>query len=364
VVAGELMDLDGGAGVHSFPVADGVKLRSCGMSDEVPLAVRLERFLAGVAPALEARVVSVRPISGGYSRVTAVAEVDCADGTQQRLVLRSDPASGKTVFDSDRGDEWALLSSLAGVEAVRIPRPRWFDATGEAFGSKTIVMDHVVGTPLQLTLGGDDDRAARTTYLEVAAALSRIPLDALPSTMSRPASWEEHIEAAIDIYDHAERELADSDPFIRYVVAWLRANRPPPVPLGVVHGDFQPGNILVADGRPPVVIDWEFTRIGDPREDIGYYSGSPLPNSLYRADPDGFLARYRELMGYTEEQVNREVVDYFFVLGMALLFVQMMRGADSLARGGRPGVMAMFLINSLSYFHDRYLDICTTGGRR
>jgi aminoglycoside phosphotransferase (APT) family kinase protein len=327
------------------------------------MAVRLEGFLATVAPELDARVTSYRPISGGYSRVTAVADVRCAGGTEQKLVLRSDPPSGKTVFDSDRDDEWALLTSLADLDAVTIPRPRWYDATGEAIGTKTIVMDFVDGTPLQLTLGGDD-AAARTTYLEVAAALSRIPLDALPATMPHPASWEEYIDGAIDIYDQAERELADSNPFIRYVVAWLRAHRPPPVPLGLVHGDFQPGNILVADGHPPVVIDWEFTRIGDPREDIGYYSGSPLPNSLYRADPDGFLTRYRELMGYTEEQVNREVVDYFFVLGMALLFVQMMRGADSLARGGQPGVMATFLINSLSYFHDRYLDICTSGDRR
>jgi aminoglycoside phosphotransferase (APT) family kinase protein len=329
-----------------------------------PMAVRFERFLAAVAPELDARVTGCRPISGGYSRVTAVADVRCVDGTEQKLVLRSDPPPGKTVFDSDRDDEWALLTSLAGVDAVTIPRPRWYDATGETLGSKTIVMDHIDGTPLQLTLGGGDDLAARTTYLEVAAALNRIPLNALPSTMSHPTSWEAYIDRAIDIYDHAERELADSNPFIRYVVAWLRAHRPPPVPLGVVHGDFQPGNILVSDDLPPVVIDWEFTRIGDPREDIGYYSGSPLPNSLYRADPDGFLAQYRELMGYTEEQVNREVVDYFFVLGMALLFVQMMRGADSLARGGRPSVMATFLINSLSYFHDRYLDICTSGDRR
>jgi aminoglycoside phosphotransferase (APT) family kinase protein len=333
------------------------------MTDEVPMLVRVERFLAAVAPDLEARVASVRPISGGYSRVTAVADVRCADGTEQRLVLRSDPPPGKTVFDSDRDDEWALLTSLGDVDAVTIPRPRWYDGTGGSLGSKTIVMDHVVGTPLQLTLDGDDAEA-RMTYLEIAAALSRIPLDALPSTMHRPASWEEYIDGAIDIHDHAERELTDASPVIRYVVAWLRAHRPPPVPLGVVHGDFQPGNILVADGRPPVVIDWEFTRIGDPREDIGYYSGSPLPHSLYQADPDGFLAQYRELMGYSEEQVNREVIDYFFVLGMALLFVQMMRGADSLARGGQPGVMATFLINSLSYFHDRYLDICTGGGRR
>ena len=38
-----------------------------------------------------------------------------------------------------------------------------------------------------------------------------------------------------------------------------------------------------------MVIDWEFTRIGDPREDIGYYSSNPLPRNFYGADPQRFL---------------------------------------------------------------------------
>ena len=127
--------------------------------------------------------------------------------------------------------------------------------------------------------------------------------------------------------------MGDSNPVVRYVAGWLRGNRPPPVALGVVHGDFQPGNILIGDGHPPVVIDWEFARIGDPREDIGYYSGSPLPNSLYDADPEAFLDEYRALTGYTDEQVNPQVMDYFFILGMAELFAQMLQGADALTRG-------------------------------
>ena len=192
--------------------------------------------------------------------------------------------------------------------------------------------------------------------LNVAAALQRIPLDALPQGMDTPPDWDTYIDSAINIYERAERELGDSSPIVRYVAAWLRGNRPAPVPLAVVHGDFQPGNILINEGHPPVVIDWEFARVGDPREDVGYYSGSPLPNNLYTADPHAFLDEYRELTGYTEDQVNEDVMQYFFILGMAELFVQMMQGADALTRGRRAGIMAPFLVNSLCYFQERYLE--------
>ena len=329
------------------------------MDDEVPMPGRVEWLLASVEPERTATVVVFKPISGGYSRVTAMVEVRWDSDEQEKLILRMDPRPGhEGAFSSDRDREWSLLQALWEDSTVTIPRPRWYDV-GEHIGSKAIVMDHCEGTPLQLTLGpGADMRAAIDIYLEVAATLQRIPLDALPEEIERPSDWDSAVDAAIDIYARAERELLESSPIIRYVTAWLRTHKPPPVPLGLVHGDFQPGNILVAEGRDPVVIDWEFTRIGDPREDIGYYSGSPLPNSLYTADPDYFLSRYRELTGFTTEQVNPEVLEYFFILGMAELFVQMMKGADAVSRGDTKPVMNTFLINSMSYFHRKYLDIC------
>jgi len=330
------------------------------MATEIPMPDRLERFLADVEPDLKATVVSYRPISGGYSRITALADIRAADGGEQKLIVRSDPPGGEGVFQSERDREWDLLQALWDDHTIEIPRPRWYDASGDVLGSKTIIMDHVTGTPLQLTLGPDADLArARTIFLGVADQLRNTPLDAMPQVMERPADWDSYIDSAIDIYAKAEQELTDSSPIIRYVSAWLRANKPQPVPLSVVHGDFQPGNILVADEHPPVVIDWEFTRIGDPREDVGYYSGSPLPNSMYTADPEAFLAEYRELTGFTEEQVNPQVMEYFFILGMAELYVQMMKGADGLSRGQGKGIMTTFLINSLCYFQERYLDICS-----
>jgi aminoglycoside phosphotransferase (APT) family kinase protein len=331
----------------------------CVTDVETSPAQRFESLLASVESGRGGKVTSYKPIPGGYSRETALADVQWNDGTTERFVLRADPAGGEGVFSSDRDREWRLLQALATIDSFIIPRPRWYDATGEHFGSKCIVMDFCKGTPLQLTLG-DASRLNQDmdTYLEVAASLQRAPLDGLPADLERPNDWEQYLDRAIDVYERAERDLPDSSPIIRYVCAWLRAHRPPPVPLSLVHGDFQPGNILVAEGKPPVVIDWEFTHIGDPREDVGYYSGSPLPNSLYVADPDRFLVRYRELTGLTEDEVNPQVMDYFFLVGMAHLFAQMMDGAAVVAEGQGGGVMNLFLINSLSYFQDRYLDIC------
>jgi len=77
------------------------------------------------------------------------------------------------------------------------------------------------------------------------------------------------------------------------------------------------------------------------------------------ADPEAFLAQYREVTGFTEEQVNPRVMEYFFILAMAELLVQMVRGADALSRGRPKGIMASFLINSVAYFHEKYLEICT-----
>ena len=56
------------------------------MDNDTPMAERLERFLAEVAPDLGATVTSVRAISGGYSRLTSVAQIRLADGLEQKLV--------------------------------------------------------------------------------------------------------------------------------------------------------------------------------------------------------------------------------------------------------------------------------------
>ncbi len=50
----------------------------------------------------------------------------------------------------------------------------------------------------------------------------------------------------------------------------LAADIPDGQPIGVVHGDFQPGNILYVDGRAETLIDWELASIGSQGLDLGW----------------------------------------------------------------------------------------------
>jgi aminoglycoside phosphotransferase (APT) family kinase protein len=58
-------------------------------------------------------------------------------------------------------------------------------------------------------------------------------------------------------------------PWLREVIAWLDARRPPEPPrLSVCHGDFHPLNILFHEGKVSGVLDWPGFAIADPLYDI------------------------------------------------------------------------------------------------
>jgi aminoglycoside phosphotransferase (APT) family kinase protein len=319
----------------------------------------LERFLAAVEPGRRAAVTGFRPISGGYSRLSAVADVRWDDGATERLVLRGDPPPGDGVFVSDRDAEWALLRALSGAGSVPVATPRWYDATGEHFGTKCIVVDHFAGRNLQHVLGSAGDATVPgRLFVDTIAQIHATPLDRLPAGTEHPADWDDYLDGVLGLYRAVDREVADSSPVLRYVSARLGRHRPLPVPFTLVHGDCQPSNVLVADEGRHIVIDWEFARIGDPREDLGYYTQIPMAPNVYHADPQAFLARYRERSGLTEEQVNPETVEYFLVIGMARLLVQILRALDAVSRGESRGVMATYLVNAVTHQYGRYLDVC------
>jgi aminoglycoside phosphotransferase (APT) family kinase protein len=52
--------------------------------------------------------------------------------------------------------------------------------------------------------------------------------------------------------------------------AALAASLPDGQPVGLVHGDFQPANILYEDGQAGGVIDWELASIGAQGLDLGW----------------------------------------------------------------------------------------------
>ena len=109
---------------------------------------------------------------------------------------------------------------------------------------------------------------------------------------------------------------------------------PPPVPVSLVHHDFSTANMLVDGEGDLVVIDFELATIGDPREDLGYFKAyAQAPPDLIDENPDDFLSRYREITGFSEEQVNPLVMTYFLVLGVIGVVSQIANVGSAMAKG-------------------------------
>jgi aminoglycoside phosphotransferase (APT) family kinase protein len=304
-----------------------------------PDAGRLATFLRDELPAGEVTVTSVTPIAAGYSR--AMYKVDAVvDGAEASFVTRGDPPPEKSVIDTDRDQELAVLHALTRAGDKPVAPARCYDGAGVVSGTKMIVSDFVESETLRTVLGRRDidARPAQAHRLaEVVAAIHATDPgtigEALPGADN--TDWDTYLDARVEQWRDIERGHAESDPFIRYLAAWLDEHRPPPAPLTLVHGDFHAGNILVSPDGTFTAVDWEFSRIADPREDLGWFTaiGASMPPDLVTEEIDVFCQAYRELTGLGADVINPWTISYFQILSGANLFGGVMRQASSLALG-------------------------------
>ena len=82
----------------------------------------------------------------------------------------------------------------------------------------------------------------------------------------------------------------------------------------LVQGDTGPGNLMYADGRVTAIIDWELAHIGDPMDDIAWFSWRTTQHSF----PD-FPARLREYERLSGIPVDDDRVRYYRVNAIARL---------------------------------------------
>lgn len=336
------------------------------MLDEAGMPGKLEAFLAHAEPGRTATCDTYEAMTGGYSRSMARAVVDWDDGTTETLVLRGDPPADQALLNTDRDQEWELLDELSRIGSVPMPRARYYDPTGSALGTKCIVLEFCSGPSLQSVIqelgeGNFGEHPGR--FVDAMAAVHAVPIAQLPESLQPQADWSSYMDTRIAEWAEAEGLLAESNPIMRYVGAWLDAHRPPPMPMALVHGDFQPANILVGD-EGYEIIDWEYAHVGDPREDLGWYVnyGIASPPSLYTPDPGAFLARYRELTGASELLVNEVTVGYFATIAAVRVFSGLLLAASAMGRGENSGVMTTYNINASTVGHGNFLGACSMLG--
>ena len=239
-----------------------------------------------------------------------------------------------------------------------MPAARWYVDDEHWFGTKALFLDHLPSTTLQAQLeaGGDPD-AATTGLCQLMADVAAIGPEALPGVPC-PSDWDAYIDAKLAAWRAIADEHVEALPVIRYLVAWMDAHRPPQAPFRLVHGDLQAANVLVTPDGAWHLIDWEFARIGDPREDLGYYnaySGAVPPNLVAR-DVDAFLAGFRERTGLDEELVNPATFAWFTILSTLFSVKGLFDGVAGVARGDRYGTPVAYNAILVTLGHRNFVD--------
>ncbi|MBT7370520.1 MAG: phosphotransferase family protein, partial [Gammaproteobacteria bacterium] len=253
----------------------------------------------------------------------------------RRLIARSDPPAGTAIIESDRTAEWHLLNYLKNNTSLPIPAPLYFDKTGRHLGAPTIVSEFVDGQSLTVVASVSELARRRELYrmvAKVAADVYNAPLSGIPSELRHPGDWNAYMNEQIALWADTEKAGVGSDPFMRYVGAWLEANRPAPAPLTLVHGDFQSSNMLLDQQGELCLIDWELTHIGDPREDLGWFGLVSIitPPDVIGDNIEDFCSIYRELTGLSETVINPQSITYFTLLSSFRVFAGILAGASAM----------------------------------
>jgi aminoglycoside phosphotransferase (APT) family kinase protein len=242
-----------------------------------------------------------------------------------------------------------------------MPTPRWFDP-GDELDSPAIVLDLIDADNL-LVVARSTDTDTHGQLIEplaqAAASVHTFDLDQLPAHLDRPSAWDAYIDSRIQRWIDAEAAHVEPIPIMRLIAAWLDDNRPTPAPFTLVHGDFQVANVLVDRGdRSFLLVDWELTHVGDPREDLGWWALASVtqPPDLIAAAADDFYPRYRELTGLSEEQVNPATVAYFTVLASDSVFINVIEQLAGVARGETTNMTITYMSNAVAGMHDVFMN--------
>jgi aminoglycoside phosphotransferase (APT) family kinase protein len=232
--------------------------------------------------------------------------------------------------------EAAFQNALAGLGytvsrvAIVAERP---GIGGQPFNIMERAPGHTLGE--EMMAPGADFAAELARLAHIQAHLHTVPIqsvkDALAASgipLDQFSIWDQYRQLDRYVEQLGLTHLAP-------LVKWLNDNRPiERETLAVCHGDFQPFNVMMNDGKVSAVIDWPGASFADPEYDVAMaitdmsiLAGVVMPElrTMLDAVPDAYAAGYRERVELDDERLN-----YYQVLraGKGLIRGQATRVSD------------------------------------
>ncbi|UVF76912.1 phosphotransferase family protein [Gordonia mangrovi] len=328
------------------------------MSETDTVTAALREFIAKrLSPGADPTIDRIYRTGLGSSRENwpfdATWTVDGAK-EEHHLLLRRDPPAA--VVETGRAMEFELLRRLGEFD-VPTPDVLWLDDQGGELTRPSIVVKRYVGQAHRAVLRHADPLELGIAQRELLAReicttltdLHNIDTEAagfrgiLHHPGPNPAAYElEHWRSEL------ERCQMEPQPALQAAAEWLRDSLPGPVDrLVVVHGDFRPANLLIHEGRVEVLLDWELAHLGDPLDDLGWYT-APLYQKEHFIkgfwEQEDFLELYT---ARTNIEVDPHALRFWQVMSTFRLAVMALAGIKNFCTKGsdRPAAPARFVID-------------------
>ncbi|MCV6985562.1 phosphotransferase family protein [Mycobacterium shinjukuense] len=270
----------------------------------------MQQGLAAVLrPILRAEVAveNLRALTGGASRSTWAFDA-VTDSGRRSLILRIGPPDAMHAGMEVE----ARVQAAAAAAGAPVPPILIADDSGVALGNPFLICDEVKGETIVRRIQRRLDEAGRARLLrQCARALAAIHrADAGDPGLAREdpiGQWRARLDA-----------MGDTTATFEWTFRWLEANRPPPSPGLLVHGDYRMGNLVVDGCDLAAVLDWELVHVGEAYEDLAWFCvrawrfGAPASHGAGGLGSiEQFLQAYADAGGTT---VDREVFRWWLVL--------------------------------------------------
>lgn len=231
--------------------------------------------LENVTAWVQERIAELEPpltfslIAGGHSNLT----YKFIDTNQRAYVLRRPPLGHVLESAHDMGREFRIISAL---EKSKVPVPICYGLCEDPTVNEVpfYIMNFVEGLvphsaePMkQLSM---EERASFGHHVaQVLSDLHNTDVEAVG--LDQLGRKEAYLERQLKRWEKQyiatqTHDLPDMDESLRL----LHLKRPEQIGYSIVHGDYRPGNMLIADGKVAALLDWELCTLGDPLADMGY----------------------------------------------------------------------------------------------
>ena len=294
------------------------------------LSSRLEAFLARAIDGLTT-LQHVERLSGGASQETYRLDVMLGQQPHRFALRRSSLPSRPGLETEAQLIRAAHAAGVAVPQVVAVLPPEaelgtgfvmeWLD--GETLGKRINTSNALAKARAQLAF-----QAGRTLAKIHAIDLDASGLRGCLTTWS-PADLVQDTWARYQAFGSPQ-------PMLDYSARWLLDHLPEAPELGLVHGDFRNGNLMVRADGLAAVLDWELAHIGDPMRDLGWLCTASWRFGQTHLPVGGFGTKEQLFAGYASvsgQAVDPTAVRFWEVFGSFWWAVTCLAMADSFRSG-------------------------------